>query len=146
MALNLGMQKKLWNKGFDGIVVGCGHENGAGVFRMHNLDTGKTHDTRNVRWLGKMHFDCAATEEESSMSDSTKNEKKEEAEMKTEEELSDGMAKATAVVDSEQSIEEQKSEDSSVEVDVFEEVGVRTRRQREEMGDDLRGGKGLGDN
>ena len=29
LALNLGKHKKLWNKGFVGIVVGCSHESGS---------------------------------------------------------------------------------------------------------------------
>ena len=47
-------------------------------------------------------------------------------------------------VNSEQLIEDQKSEksgDASVEIEMFEEVGVRIGRQREEMQDNLRGGK-----
>ena len=112
MVLNLGKHKKLWNKGFDGIVVMYSHESRVGVFRIHNLDTGKTHNTRNVRGTGKLHKDCvkedAVSEEDSSMSDSTRNEKREEDEVKTEKESLDGMVEVTEVVDSEQLIMDQK--------------------------------------
>ena len=84
----------------------------------------------------------AVSEEESSKSDSTKNKKKDDNEKGMEEESLDGMAEVTETVDSEQPIEEEKSEkseDSSEEAVEVEEVGVRTRRQRQEMGDELRG-------
>ena len=117
---------------------------------MCNLETRKTHDTRNVRWMGKLFKDHvkedAVSEEESSKSDSTKNKKKEDTEEETEEEQSDGMAEVTETVDSEQLVKEEKSEkseESSEEAVEEEEVGMRTKRQRQEMGDDLRGGKRL---
>ena len=44
----------------------------------------------------------AVSEEDCSMSDSTKNEKREEDEVKTEKESSDGMEEVTEAVDSEQ--------------------------------------------
>ena len=99
MGLNLGKQKKLWNKGHDGMMVGCGHKSRVGVFRMCDLETRKTHDTRNARWMEKLHKDCvkedAVSEEESSKSDSTKNKKNENNEEETEEESLDGMAEVT---------------------------------------------------
>ena len=60
---------------------------------MCNPDTEKTHNTRNVRWMGKMHKDGvkedAVSEDKSSMSDSTRNKKKKEEDVKMEEELLD---------------------------------------------------------
>ena len=50
----MGKQKKLWHKGHDRMMVGCGHKSRVGVFRMCNLETRKMHDTRNVRWMGMM--------------------------------------------------------------------------------------------
>ena len=62
------------------------------------------------------------------------------------EEPMDEMAEVTETVDSEQPTKEGKSvesEDSSEEAAEVEEVGVRTRRQRKQMGDGSRGGKRL---
>ena len=71
MGLNLGKQKKLWNKGHDGMMVGHSHKSRVGVHGTHNLETGKTHNTRNARWMGKLFKDCvkedAVSEEESSI-------------------------------------------------------------------------------
>ena len=140
MALNLGKQKKLWNKGFDGIMVDHRHNSGARVFGMCDLDVGKIHNRRNVRRTGKMHKDHvkedAASEEESSMSDSTEKKKKDDNQERTEEESLERMTGGTEEVDSEQSVKEErseKSEDSSKEAVEVEEVGVRTRSQREEF-------------
>ena len=41
VGLNLGKQKKLWNKGHDGMMVGYSHKNGDGMCRTHDLGTGK---------------------------------------------------------------------------------------------------------
>ena len=41
VALKLGKHKKLWNKGFDGIVFEHNHKSGVGVCRMHNLTAQK---------------------------------------------------------------------------------------------------------
>ena len=150
VGLKLGKQKKIWNKGFDGMMVGCSHESGVGVHRTHNLDTGKIHNTKNVRWMGKMHKECSKEDAESandsSISDGTKLRAKEDGEKQVEEELLEKMAEATETADSEQSIEDKKeeeSEDLSEESPEVEGVGVRTRRQKQEMGDDLRRGKGF---
>ena len=150
MGLKLGKQKKIWNKGFDGMMVGHSNESGVGAHRMHNLNTGKIHNTRNVRWTGKM---CKEHSKEdgvssngSSMSDSTKHRAKPNDEKRMEEESLQRMAEVTEKVDSEQLVKEEKeseSKDSSMESPEVEAVGVRTRRQKQEMGDDLRGGKRL---
>ena len=58
VGLNLGKQKKIWNKGFDDMMAGYSHESSVGVCGMCNLNTGKTHNTRNVQWMGKMHKEC----------------------------------------------------------------------------------------
>ena len=86
--------EKLWNGGFDGIVVRHNHESGVGVFGMCDLDTGKHTQHKKCEVVGdQMHKNCvkedAASEEESSMSDNAKNKNQEEVEEKPEEELSD---------------------------------------------------------
>ena len=53
VGLNLGKQKQIWNKGFDGMMVSHSHKSRVGVHRMHGLNTGKIHDSRNVKWMGK---------------------------------------------------------------------------------------------
>ena len=79
---------------------------------MCGLNTEKTHNTRNVQWMGKMHKGCvkedAVSVDDSSNSDGTKDKRKENDEKKMEVELPDEMAEATETVDSEQSIEEGK--------------------------------------
>ena len=84
-----GKTEETVNKGHDGMMVGCSYKSGVGVHGMHDLDTGKTHNTRNVRWMGKMFKDHvkedAVSEKESSKSDSTKNKKKDDNEEETEE-------------------------------------------------------------
>ena len=49
VGLKLGKQKKIWNKGFDGMMVGHSHKSGVGVHGMCDPDTGKIHNTGNVR-------------------------------------------------------------------------------------------------
>ena len=90
VGLNLGKQKKIWNKGFDGVMVGHSHKSSIGVHGTHNLNTGKTHDTRNVQWMGKMCKECAKEDavnvEDSANSDSTSDKAKENDERNLEEE------------------------------------------------------------
>ena len=87
MGLKLGKQKKIWNKGFDGMMVGHSHKSGVGVHGMHDLNTGKIHNIRNVRWAGKMHKECSkedgVSSNGSSMSDSTKHRAKPNDEKKS---------------------------------------------------------------
>ena len=130
VGLKLGKQKKIWNKGFDGMMVGHSHESGVGAYRIHNLNTGKIHNTRNVRWIGKMHKEYSKEEgvssKDSSKSDSTKHRAKADDEEKMEEELLQKMAEGTEKVDSEQLVKEEKeseSKDSQMESPEVETVG-----------------------
>ena len=97
-----------------------------------------------------MHKECSKEDtvsaNDSSISDSTKHRAKEDDEKQVEEESLENMVEVTETVDSELLIKEEKEEESkgsSEESPEVEGVGVRTRRQKQEMGDDLRGGKRL---
>ena len=112
------------------MMVGHSHESGVGVHRTCDLNTGKIHNTRNVRWIGKMCEECSkedgVSSSGSSISDSTKHKANQNDEKKVEEESSEKMAEATETVDSEQSGEEEKeddSKDSSEESPEVEAVG-----------------------
>ena len=69
------------------MMVGHSHESGIGVCRMCDLDSGKTHNTRHVQWMGKMHKDCvkedAVSVDDSSNSDGEMDKRKENGEKKT---------------------------------------------------------------
>ena len=57
-----GLQRKVLDKGFDGMMVGYAEDSGAGVYRMYNLKTGKVSCTRDIKWLSKSYGEYLKSE------------------------------------------------------------------------------------